>query len=47
MNVQSDGLTGQESEAYDQLMKLDRSLYKKDLNFLQERGGENVEAVGV
>lgn len=42
MNVQSDGLAGQESEAYHQLMKLDRSVREKDLNFLEKRWGENI-----
>jgi len=30
INVQSDGLTDQESEAYDQLVKLDRSVYERE-----------------
>lgn len=38
MNVQSDGTTGQESEAYDQLIKLDRSVYNRSEFFRGKMG---------
>lgn len=42
MNVQLDSPTGEESEAYDQVVQFDRSEYERFDFFLEERWGENV-----
>lgn len=49
MNAQSDGLTGQESEAYDQLMKLDKSVYERERSefFREKMGRECMSSWGV
>lgn len=47
MNIQLDSPTGEESEAYDQVVQFDRSEYERFDFFLEERWGENVQAVGV
>lgn len=49
MNVQPDGLTGQESEAYDQLVKLDRPVHERERSEFSggQMGRECISSWGV